>query len=151
MATKLILTHEVTGLGAAGDVIEVRDGYARNYLLPRGLATPWTKGAQRQIDQMNAARRKHEIATIEDAHVVRDQLDDLTAVVSVRASDAGRLFGAVKTADIAEAVVAAGGPTLDRRKIEIVNPIKSLGEHKVSVRLHENVTASFNVEVVPAK
>ncbi len=151
MATKLILTHEVTGLGAAGEVVEVRDGYARNYLLPRGLATPWTKGAQRQIDQMTAARRRQEIATVEDAHAVRDQLVDITAVVSVRASDAGRLFGAVKTSDIAQAVVAAGGPSLDRRKMEVVNPIKSLGEHKVSVRLHENVTATINVEVVPAK
>lgn len=151
MATKLILTHEVTGLGAAGEVVEVKDGYARNYLFPRGLATPWTKGAQRQIDQITTARRKHEIATIEDAHVVRDQLADITAVVTVRASDAGRLFGAVKTADIAEALVSAGGPSLDRRKMEIVNPIKSLGEHKVSVRLHENVTATINVEVVPAK
>jgi len=151
MATKLILTHEVTGLGTAGEVVEVKDGYARNYLLPRGLATPWTKGAQRQIDQMTAARRKREIATIEDAHAVRDQLANLTAVVAVRSSDAGRLFGAVKTSDIAEAVVAAGGPQLDRRKIEVGNTIKSLGEHKVSVRLHENVSASFNVEVVPAK
>lgn len=151
MATKLILTHEVTGLGTAGEVVEVRDGYARNYLLPRGLATPWSKGAQRQIDQMAAARRKHEITTIEDANVVRDQLADLTAVVAVNASDSGRLFGAVTTSAIAEAVAAAGGPTLDRRKIEIANPIKSLGDHKVSVRLHENVTASINVEVAPAK
>lgn len=151
MAIKLILTHEVTGLGAAGEVVEVKDGYARNYLYPRGLATPWTKGAQRQIDQMTAARRKHEITTIEDAQAVREQLTDITAVVAVRASDAGRLFGAVKTSDIADAVMVAGGPSLDRRKMEVVNPIKSLGEHKVSVRLHENVTATINVEVVPAK
>lgn len=151
MATKLILTHEVTGLGTAGDVVEVKDGFARNYLLPRGLATPWTKGAQRQIDQMTAARRRREITTIEDAHAAREQLEGITAIVAVRASDAGRLFGAVKTADIAESVASAGGPSLDRRKIEVTNPIKSLGEHKVSVRLHENVTASINVEVVPAK
>lgn len=151
MATKLILTHEVSGLGAPGEVVEVRDGYARNYLLPQGLATPWTKGAQRQIDQMTAARRRHEISTIEDAHAVRDQLEGVTAVVPVRASDAGRLFGAVTTTAIAEAVVAAGGPTLDRRKIEVGSPIKSLGDHKVSVRLHENVSASINVEVVPVK
>ncbi len=150
MATKLILTHEVSGLGAAGDVVEVRDGYARNYLLPRGLATAWSKGAQREIDAITAARRKHEIENIEDAHAVRDQLADLTAVVEVRAGEGGRLFGSVKTTDIAEAVAAAGGPTLDRRKIEIASPIKSIGDHKVSVRLHENVTASINVEVVPA-
>lgn len=151
MATKLVLTHEVTGLGAPGEVVEVKDGYARNYLLPRGLATPWTKGAQRQIDQMTAARRKREISTIEDAHAVRDMLDGITAIVTVRASDVGRLFGSVKTTDIAEAVVAAGGPKLDRRKIEVANPIKSLGAHKASVRLHENVSASINIEVVPGK
>ncbi|HLS00859.1 MAG TPA: 50S ribosomal protein L9 [Beutenbergiaceae bacterium] len=150
MATKIILTHDVTGLGAAGEVVEVKPGYARNYLLPRGLATPWTKGAQRQIDQMAAARRRREISTIEDASVVRDQLADITAVVTVNASDSGRLFGAVKTADIAEAVHTAGGPQLDRRKIEITSPIKSLGDHQVSVRLHESVTATINVEVVPA-
>lgn len=150
MADKLILTHEVTGLGTPGDVVEVKPGYARNYLLPRGLATPWTKGAQRQIDQMTAARRKHQIETIEDAQAVREQLDGLTAVVAVRASKAGRLFGAVKTSQIAEAVTAAGGPTLDRRKIEITNTIKSLGAHKVSVRLHEDVSATVSVEVVPA-
>src|SRR5690625_4003072 len=121
MASKLILTHEVTGLGAAGEVVEVKDGYARNYLLPRGLATPWTKGAQRQIDQMTAARRKREITTVEDAHAVRDQLADITAVVPVRASDAGRLFGAVKTSDIAAAVAAAGGPRPVRRMIETRN------------------------------
>lgn len=150
MATKIILTHDVTGLGAAGEVVEVKPGYARNYLLPRGLATPWTKGAQRQIDQMAAARRRREISTIEDANAVRDQLADITAVVTVNASDSGRLFGAVKTADIAEAVQTAGGPQLDRRKIEITSPIKSLGDHQVTVRLHESVSATINVEVVPA-
>ncbi|HLS00768.1 MAG TPA: 50S ribosomal protein L9 [Beutenbergiaceae bacterium] len=150
MATKIILTHDVTGLGAAGEVVEVKPGYARNYLLPRGLATPWTKGAQRQIDQMAAARRRREIATIDDANVVRDQLADITAVVKVNASDSGRLFGAVKTSDIAEAVEAAGGPRVDRRKIEIAAPIKSLGDYQVTVRLHESVTATINVEVAPA-
>jgi large subunit ribosomal protein L9 len=149
MTTKLILTHEVTGLGAPGDVIEVKDGYARNYLLPRGLATGWTKGAQKQIDTIQAARRKREIATVEGARAARDSLQAKPVVVKVRSGESGRLFGAVTTGDIAEAVAAAGGPSLDRRKIEVKNPIKSLGSHTVSVRLHDDVAATLEVQVVP--
>ena len=147
MATKLILTHEVTGLGTAGDVVDVKDGYARNYLLPRNLATPWTKGGQKQIDQITAARRKHAIATIEDAHAVRDSLQAKPVVVPVRAGANGRLFGAVTTKDIAEAI-AAGGQKVDRRKIEVGQPIKSLGDHQVQIRLHQDVSATVDVQVV---
>lgn len=151
MTTKLILTHEVTGLGAPGDVIEVKDGYARNYLLPRGLATGWTKGAQKQIDAIQAARRKREIATIEGARAARDSLQSKPVIVQVRSGESGRLFGAVTTSDIAEAVAAVGGVQVDRRKIEVKNPIKSLGSHQVSVRLHDDVSATLEVQVVPAK
>ncbi|MBK5248566.1 MAG: 50S ribosomal protein L9 [Actinomycetales bacterium] len=150
MATKFILTHEVTGLGAPGDVIEVKAGYARNYLVPRGLATGWSKGAEKQIEQIRAARRKRVIATIEDARIVRDRLQSKAVVVPVRSGPSGRLFGAVTTHDIAEAVAAAGGPILDRRKIEVPTPIKSLGTHQVHVRLHDDVSATLDVQVVPA-
>lgn len=145
---KLILTHEVTGLGAPGDIVEVRDGYARNFLLPRGLATAWTKGGQKQIDAIRAARRKREIATVEDARAVRDALQASPVRVTVRAGGTGRLFGSVTTGDIADAVVVGGGPALDRRKIEVAAPIKALGQHKVQVRLHEDVVANVVVEVV---
>jgi large subunit ribosomal protein L9 len=147
---KLILTHEVTGLGAPGDVVEVRDGYARNYLVPRGLATAWTKGAAKQVDAIRGARRKREIATVEGARAVKDALEGATVRVPVRAGANGRLFGSVTTGDIAEAVAAAGAPALDRRKIEVPTPIKSLGAHTVRVRLHEDVVANLTVEVVPA-
>lgn len=150
MATKLILTHEVTGLGAPGDVIEVKDGYARNYLLPRGLATGWTKGAEKQIAQIRDARRKREISTVEGARAVRDSLQAKPVVISVNAGQGGRLFGAVTTSDIAEAVAAAGGPSLDRRKVEVSAPIKSLGNHTVAVRLHADVSATLELQVVPA-
>jgi large subunit ribosomal protein L9 len=149
MTTKLILTHEVSGLGAPGDVIDVKDGYARNFLLPRGLATGWTKGAQKQIDQIKAARRKREIATIEGARAARDSLQSGPVVVRVRAGESGRLFGAVTTADIAEAVKAGGGPLVDRRKIEVGQPIRSLGNHQVSIRLHDDVAATVDIQVVP--
>ncbi|WP_448073971.1 50S ribosomal protein L9 [Georgenia yuyongxinii] len=148
---KLILTHEVSGLGTAGDVVEVKDGYARNYLVPRGLATRWTKGGQKQVDQIQAARKSRAIATIEEARDVRDRLQANPVTVAVRSGDSGRLFGAVTTADIAEAVKAAGGPQLDRRKIEVSTPIKALGDHKVTVRLHEDVQATLEVTVVPGR
>jgi large subunit ribosomal protein L9 len=148
---KLILTHVVSGLGTAGDVVEVKDGYARNYLVPRGLATRWTKGGQKQVDQIQAARKARAIHTIEEARDVRDRLQANPVTVAVRSGENGRLFGAVTTADIADAVKAAGGPALDRRKIEVPTPIKAVGEHKVNVRLHEDVQATIEVKVVPAK
>lgn len=147
---KLILTHEVTGLGAPGDVVEVKDGYARNYLLPRGLATAWSKGAQKQIDQIRKARKSREIASLDDARAVRDSLQSKPVVVTAKAGASGRLFGAVTTTDIAEAITAAGGPSVDKRKIEIGQPIKSIGEYQVQVRLHEDVAAQVDVEVVPS-
>ena len=148
MATKLILTHDVDHLGAAGEVVEVKDGYARNYLVPRGLAAKWTKGAQKQIDQMAAARRKREIATIDDAHIVRDTLQGAAFVtVSGKVGSNERLFGAISTADIADAAKKELGVTLDRRKIVVRTAIKTLGEHTVMVNLHPEVTATLKVRV----
>jgi large subunit ribosomal protein L9 len=149
MATKIILTHEVTGLGAPGDVVEVKDGYARNYLFPRGLATAWTKGAAKQVEAIRRARKAREIASLEDARAVKERLQAAPVVVKAKAGASGRLFGAVTTADIAEAVVAAGGPKVDRRKIEVAQAIKSVGDHTVQIRLHEDVTAQIDVRVVP--
>ena len=150
MTTKLILTHDVSHLGSAGEVVEVKDGYARNYLLPRKLATPWTKGAQRQIDQMAEARRKRSIESLEHAQTARAWLQENVVTVSATAGDNGRLFGAITTATLADAVKAAGGPAVDRRKIQVVPPIKSTGRHSASVRLHAAVVARLEVNVVPA-
>ena len=146
---KLILTHEVTGLGAPGDVVDFKDGYARNYLLPRGLATGWSKGAEKDIASIRKARKSREISTVEGAAAVRDSLQSKSILVSARAGASGRLFGAVTTGDIADAVLAAGGPSLDKRKIEIDQPIKALGEYQVKVRLHADVAATLDVRVVP--
>ena len=148
MTTKLILTHDVAHLGEAGEVVEVKDGYARNYLLPRKLATPWTKGAQRQLDQMAEARRKRSIESLEQAQEARAWLTENVVTVSATAGANGRLFGAVSTADLAEAVKDAGGPAIDRRKIEVVPPIKSTGRHSATVRLHADVVAPIEVNVV---
>ena len=151
MTTKLILTHDVSKLGSAGDVVEVKDGYARNYLVPRKLATPWTKGAQRQIDQMAEARRKRAIASLDQAQAARAWLTENVVTVTATAGANGRLFGAVTTAELAQAVKDADGPALDRRKIEVVPPIKSTGRHSASVRLHPDVVAPLEVNVVAAR
>ncbi|MCR6492780.1 50S ribosomal protein L9 [Cellulomonas sp. P24] len=147
---KLILTHEVTGLGAPGDVVDVKDGFARNYLMPRGLATVWSKGAEKQVAVIRSARKSREIATLEDAKAIRDSLQSKPVVVTAKAGASGRLFGAVTTTDIAEAAAAAGAPAIDKRKVEIGQPIKAVGEFTVLVRLHPEVSATVTVKVVAA-
>ncbi len=147
---KLILTHEVTGLGAPGDVVEVKDGYARNYLIPRSLATPWTKGAEKEVTAIRKARKAREIESLEAAQAVRDSLQSKPVVVTAKAGESGRLFGAITTAEIADAVKANGAQTVDKRKIEIGQPIKATGEYKVQVRLHAEVSATVTVKVVAA-
>lgn len=147
---KIILTHEVSGLGAAGDVVDVRDGYARNYLVPRGLALRWTKGGEKDVEQIRRGRRIREIATIEQANEVKARLEGVKVQLKTRAGEAGRLFGSVTPADIASAIKDAGGPDVDKRRIEVKQPIKTLGAHQVSVRLHAEVAAKVGVEVVAA-
>ncbi|HEX5512649.1 MAG TPA: 50S ribosomal protein L9 [Actinomycetales bacterium] len=147
---KLILTHEVTGLGAPGDVVEVKDGYGRNYLLPRGLATPWTKGGQKQVDSIRRARQAREIATLEDAQQVKSTLESKPVKLTVNAGASGRLFGAVTPSDVATAVKQTTGSDVDKRKVEIGQPIKNVGTYQVQVRLHPDVQAVIDLEVVPA-
>ncbi len=147
---KIILTHEVTGLGAPGDVVEVKDGYARNYLIPRSLATPWSKGAEKDVTAIRRARKAREVATLDDAKAIRDSLQANTVTVSAKSGESGRLFGAVTTAEIADAIKAAGAPAVDKRKIEVAQAIKSLGEYTVQVRLHPEVSAAVTVKVVAA-
>jgi large subunit ribosomal protein L9 len=144
---KLILTQEVTGLGAPGDVVEVAGGYGRNYLVPRGLAMRWTRGAEKQIDLIKRARSARDIRGVDDARAAAGKLAALTVRLQTRAGGGGRLFGSVSPADIAAAVIAAGGPELDKRRIEIANPIKTVGAHQVKVRLHPEVSATLDVEV----
>jgi large subunit ribosomal protein L9 len=147
---KLILTQQVSGLGAPGEVVEVKDGYGRNYLIPRGLAMPWTRGAEKQIDSIRKARVAREIASVEQAESIRGELERLKVRLRTRAGSGGRLFGAVTPADIAGAVKAAGGPELDKRRIEVKNPIKTVGAHQVAIRLHPEVSAKIDLEVLAA-
>jgi large subunit ribosomal protein L9 len=147
---KLILTSEVSGLGAAGDVVEVKDGYARNYLLPRGLATAWTKGGERQVETIRRARAKRELTNVEDAQAAKERLEAAPVVVSAKAGSGGRLFGTVTTEQVAETIAAGGGPLVDKRKIELGQHIKAIGEYVVTVRLHDEVLANVTIQVVPA-
>lgn len=145
---KVILTHEVSGLGAAGDVLDVKDGYARNFLFRRGLATAWTKGGQKQVDAIAKGRATRAVKSLEEAQSIKGNLESKSVTVPAHAGQGGRLFGAVSTADIAAAVKAAGGPELDKRTIEVPTPIKTTGTHAAMIRLHPEVRATIELEVV---
>ena len=143
----VILTHEVTGLGAPGDVVDVKDGYARNFLFHRKLATPWTKGGQKQVDAIAKARQVRAVKSLEEAKSIKGTLEASPVAVLAKAGKEGRLFGAVSPAEVAGAIKAAGGPDLDRRKIEIRTPIKQVGTHTATVHLHADVVATVSLEV----
>lgn len=147
---KLILTQQVAGLGAPGEVVEVKDGFGRNYLIPRSFAIKWTRGAEKQIESIKKARAAREIATTEHAKEIAGQLEALKVKLEARSGGSGRLFGAVTAADIATAVKRSGGPELDKRRIEVTHPIKTAGTHQVTVRLHPEVSATIDVNVVAA-
>ena len=144
---KLILTAAVDNLGLAGDVVEVKDGYGRNYLVPRGFAIRWTRGGEKQIDGIKRSRDAREIRGLDHAQEVRTQIEGLAVQLPVRAGDSGKLFGAVTAADIAAAIKKSGGPSVDKRAVEIGKPIKNLGSHTVGVKLHDAVTAHIQLAV----
>ncbi|GAB2692960.1 50S ribosomal protein L9 [Microbacterium marinum] len=148
---KLILTNEVAGLGSAGDVIEVKNGYARNYLIPQGFAVAWTRGGEKQVASIRAARESRAIHDHEEAVALKNTLESNTVKLTVKAGAEGRLFGSVKPADVADAVKAAGLGDLDKRKIHITAPIKAVGEHEATIRLRDDLTAAITLQVVAAK
>ena len=147
---KLILTAPVEHLGVPGDVVEVKDGYGRNYLLPRSFAIKWTRGAEKQIEGIKRARDDREIRGVEHAVQIREQLEALEVVLPARAGESGKLFGAVTPADIVLAVKKAGGPAIDKRSVDITKPIKAVGNHTVWLQLTSGVVAHINVNVVAA-
>jgi large subunit ribosomal protein L9 len=148
---KIILTQEVSGLGGPGDIVEVKDGYGRNYLLPQGFAIRWTKGAEKQVQVIKRARDARSIRDLGQANEVKDQLAGLKVTLSARSGNGGRLFGSITPAEIVDAVRSAGGPMLDRRRLELPSHIKTTGTYNVQVKLHPEVTATFPVDVVGAK
>ncbi|GAA2072515.1 50S ribosomal protein L9 [Aeromicrobium halocynthiae] len=147
---KLILTHEVSNLGEPGDVVDVKDGYGRNFLLPRHYAIRWTKGAARQVESIKAARDSRAVHDLEEAQQIKGRLEAEPVNVSVQAGESGRLFGAVTVTDIAAALEEAGA-VVDKRRIEVGNPIKALGAHDITVRVHPEVVANVRLNVVASK
>ena len=148
---KLILTHEVNGLGSAGDVVEVKNGYARNYLVPQGLALVWSRGGEKQVTDIKAARAARALASHDDAVALKTKLESATITVRASAGAEGRLFGSVKNADIATAVEEAGLGSIDKRSIEIATAIKATGAYSATVKLHDGVVATLSLKVVGKK
>jgi large subunit ribosomal protein L9 len=144
---KLILTAEVGNLGAAGDIVEVKDGYGRNFLVPQGLAMRATRGAEKQVASIKRAREVREVRDVTHAREIKAELEGLSITLASRAGSAGKLFGSVTAADIADAVKAAGGPVLDKRRVELTAPIKTVGKHQFLVRILSDVTAKVSVDV----
>lgn len=145
---KLILTTDVENLGAPGDIVEVKDGYGRNFLLPHGMAVVATKGQEKQVQTIKRAQQTREIRGTDHAAQIKQALEKLAVTISARTADSKKLFGSITNADIADAVKAAGGPTLDKRTIATDGHIKTVGQHPVTVTLHPDVTALLTVSVV---
>lgn len=145
---KIVLTSEVTGLGSAGDLVEVKDGYGRNYLLPQGKGILATRGVEKQVASIKRAREARAVRDLDHARQIKGQLSAVRVVLRVPAGTGGRLFGSVTASDVATAVVAAGGPELDRRRIQLPGHIKTTGKHRASVALHPEVVVEFAVEVL---
>lgn len=145
---KVILQREVENLGSPGDVVEVRDGYARNFLLPRGLATRATKGTLRHAERARTAREARAVRELEEARALAARIGKTPVRVTTQAGEDGRLFGSVTAQHIAEALSRTLGETVDRRRIHLEEPIRSTGTHEVQVHLHPEVDASLTVDVV---
>jgi large subunit ribosomal protein L9 len=148
---KLILTAEVEHLGVSGDIVEVKDGYGRNFLLPRGLAIAASRGAERQAEEIRRAREIKSVKGLEHARELKTAIEGLgTVELSVKsAGDSGKLFGSVTASDVVSAIKKAGGPNLDKRTVQLPKAhIKSVGTHPISVRLHPDVDATVSLSVV---
>jgi large subunit ribosomal protein L9 len=148
---KVILSKDVQGTGKAGEVKDVADGYARNYLIPRKLAIPATGGALKNVEQRKAAEQKRAAAEEASARALADRLTSAPVVLTAKVGDQGRLYGSITTGDIADQLSAHLGQPIDKRKIELDEPIRQLGTFDVTIRLHRTVSASVKVDVQPAK
>jgi len=144
---KIVLQKEVEKLGVPGDVVQVADGYARNYLIPKGYAAPATKGAAKNSDRLRRTHDQKVQKAVIEAREVAAKLTASPLQVTARAGEEGRLFGSVTSADIAHGLEARAGTPVDRRTVHLAEPIRSLGTHEVTVRLHPEVEATVIVEV----
>ena len=147
---KLILTREVNKLGNAGDVVTVKDGYARNFLLPRGVAIAWSLGGEKQIDGIRRARAAREVRDLDHAKEIKATLEKANVSVKVKTGVAGRLFGSVTDKEIAAAIKSATGLDIDRHNLKTSGHIKKIGTHTVKVSLAHNVVATVTLYVTSA-
>ena len=145
---KLILTREVAGLGHAGDVVNVKDGYARNFLLPRGSAIAWSEGGEKQIEGIRRARTAREIRDKDHANEIKATLEAATIEVKAKVGDSGRLFGSVTEKDVALAIKSRTGLDIDRHKIKLIKHVKNLGKHTAKISLMTGVAANLTVNVI---
>jgi len=145
---KIVLRDDVENVGRKGDLIEVTDGFARNYLVPRGLAMKATKGVVRQADAMRRSREAREARDRDSAQALADQLTGRRIALRARAGEGGRLFGSITSADVVDAVRKQTGVELDRRKAQLAEPLKELGAVDVPVKLHPDVEVTLTVDVV---
>ena len=145
---KLILTREVKGLGTAGDIVTVKDGYGRNFLIPNGSAIAWSKGGESQIEGLRRARSAREIRDAEHANQVKATLESTEITLKARAGSEGQLFGSVTNKEIVAAVKAKTGLDIDRHKVQAHSHIKKLGKYSVKVELHAHVVATVNIVAV---
>jgi len=148
---KVILTKDIQGTGKAGEVKDVADGYARNFLIPRKLAIPATGGALKTVEQRKAAEEKRAATEEASARALADRLTSAPVVLTARVGDQGRLYGSITSADIADQLSSHLGQPIDKRKIDLDEPIRQLGTHEVTIRLHRAVSATVKVDVQPAK
>jgi len=146
---KVILKADVKGTGKKGETVEVADGYARNYLIPKGLAVAASEGALRSIEAERQAQKAKMERQIAELRALRDQLDGQTIRLAAKCGDAGRLFGSVTNKDVADAIARHIGKPFDRKLVELDTPIKTLGVHSVTLRFGHNITGKVNVEIVP--
>ncbi len=145
---KLILTHAVSGLGAAGDVVVVKDGYARNFLLPRGNAILWSQGGERQIQGIKRARAAREIRDLGHANEIKAKLEGNEISVGAKVGSTGSLFGSVTDKDLVAAIKSTTGVDIDRHRVKLSTHIKKLGRYTAKVNLHHNVVANLTINVV---
>lgn len=148
---KVILTSDVKPLGTRGQLVDVKDGYANNYLLRQNLAVVATPGAMKQLEQQQNAKKRKQAEEVANAQEVATQLEQTTIRVPAKAGGNGRLFGTVTNAQVADAVLEQLGVTIDRHKIEMKDGIKALGTYPVEIRLGNNIVAKSAVQVVALK
>ena len=144
---EILLLKPVDGLGAEGDQVKVRAGYARNYLLPQGKAVPLTVANRKRVEALKKARRLREVQELDGAQALAKQIQKVGIAIAVKTGEGGKLFGAVTSNDIHEKLVAAG-ITIEKRRIHLGDPIKTLGKHEVKIKLHAEVSVELSIDVV---